>query len=63
MLVILFLLFSIPIGLFAAWFAWQAFKVKKRRAAWGMFWLSLLSFSSAAMLLVWVYALTLRQAI
>jgi len=60
MLVILFLLFSIPIGVFAAWFAWQAFKVDKRGAGWGMSGLSLLSFASAAMLLVWVYALAVR---
>ncbi|PIP02700.1 MAG: hypothetical protein COW18_00445 [Zetaproteobacteria bacterium CG12_big_fil_rev_8_21_14_0_65_54_13] len=63
MLVILFLLLSIPIGLFAAWFAWQAYKVDKRGAAWGMCGLSLLSFSSAAIVLVWVYALALRQAV
>ncbi|WP_167632274.1 hypothetical protein [Mariprofundus ferrooxydans] len=59
MLVMLFLLFSIPIGIFTAWFAWQAFKVGKRGAAWGMSGLSLVCFTSAAVLLTWIYALSL----
>ncbi|MDX8405578.1 MAG: hypothetical protein R8K50_05440 [Mariprofundus sp.] len=60
MLIILFMLLSIPIGLFTAWLAWRAFKVDKPGAGWSMAWLSLLSFFSAAIVAVWIYAMAVR---
>ncbi|TLS67009.1 hypothetical protein FE236_03880 [Mariprofundus erugo] len=58
MIIVLFLLFSIPIGLFSGWFAWKAFRVGKRRVGWGMCWLSLFSFASALVVALWVYAVS-----
>jgi len=60
MLVILFMILSIPIGLFTAWFSWRAFKVGKTQAGWSMAWLSAFSFFSAAIVTIWVYAMAIH---
>ena len=51
----LFLLLSIPLALFCAWFARQAWKVGRRRLAFGMLALSLLCLLAALLSAGWMW--------
>ncbi len=60
MLLLLFLLLSLPIGCFALWFAWKAHRVGKRNVVLAMGWLALISFGTALLCAGWAYAMWLR---
>jgi len=56
----IFLLFSIPLGLFSLWFGWHAWKVGRRRLAVGMGCLALFSFTTALLFFGWVWLVANR---
>ncbi|ATX80985.1 hypothetical protein Ga0123462_0106 [Mariprofundus ferrinatatus] len=55
MLLAIFLIFSIPVGCFASWFAWHAHKAGRRNIVLAMGWVALLSFGSALLIGGWSY--------
>ncbi len=57
MLLLLFLLLSLPIGCFALWFAWKAHRVGKRNVVLAMGWLALISFGTALLCAAWAYSM------
>jgi len=60
MLLTIFMLFSIPIGLFTAWFGWHACRAERMRLAIGMGLVTLSSFATAFMFFGWVWLMTSR---
>lgn len=55
MFLAIFLMFSIPIGCFSLWVAWQAYRAGKRHVMLAMGWVALLSFISALLAGGWGY--------
>jgi len=55
MLLVLFLLLSIPIGCFCTWFAWKAHQVGRPMVVRGMLFMAFLSFASALLVGGWSY--------
>jgi len=53
MILMLFILFSIPLGLFSAWFAWQAWKVERMKVVYGMLFLAFCCFATAIIACIW----------
>lgn len=60
MAITIFMLFSIPIGLFTAWFGWHAWKAGRKRLAVGMGLVTLSSFATAFLFFGWVWLLAFR---
>jgi len=60
MLVTIFVLFSIPIGLFCAWFGWHAWKAKRQHLAIGLGLMTLMSFTTAFLFIGWVWLVASR---
>ncbi|RMH60125.1 MAG: hypothetical protein D6678_06595 [Zetaproteobacteria bacterium] len=61
MLLLLFIVLSVPIGGFAVWLAWKAHRAGKRNAMLAMGWLAVLSFVTALLTSGWMYALWQRH--
>jgi len=61
MLLLLFILLSVPIGGFAIWFAWKAHRAGKRNVTLAMGWLALLSLATALLTAGWLYAIWQRH--
>jgi len=55
MLLVIFLLLSIPIGCFCLWFAWKAHQVRRKRVVHGMLLMAFFSFASALLVGGWAY--------
>lgn len=60
MVLTIFLLFSIPIGLFAAWFGWHAWKAGRQRLAIGMGLMASASFMVAFLFFGWMWLVVNR---
>lgn len=56
MFMMLFILLSIPLGIFSGWFAWKAWHVGKMNVVWAMTLLSVVSFATAIIvgILAWL---------
>jgi len=54
-MLVIFLLFSIPIGCFATWFGWKAYQVGKKNITLAMAWIAFLCFGSALLVGGWGY--------
>jgi len=55
MLLVIFLLLSIPIGCFCTWFAWKAHQVGRKKVVSGMLLMAFFSFASALLVGGWSY--------
>jgi len=55
MLLVFFLLLSIPIGCFCLWFAWKAHQVGRKQVVRGMLIMAFISFASAFLFGGWGY--------
>jgi len=55
MLLVIFLLLSIPIGCFCTWFAWKAHQVGRKKVMHGMLLVAFFSFASALLFGGWSY--------
>jgi len=60
MAVAIFLMLSIPIGLFCAWFGWHAWRVDRKRLAIGMGLMAASSFSTAFLFFGWIWLVANR---
>ena len=58
-MLLIFLLFSIPIGCFCSWFAWKAHKVGRKHIVYAMSWVAFLCFGSALLFGSWAYIMTI----
>jgi len=58
MMLVIFLLFSIPIGLFASWFGWKAYHVGRKKIVFAMAWIAFLCFGSVLLFGSWAYIAT-----
>jgi len=55
MLLVIFLILSIPIGCFCLWFAWKAHQVGRKKVVNGMLLMALFSFAAALLVGSWSY--------
>ncbi len=55
MILMLFILLSVPLGLFATWFAWRAWKVERMNVVYGMSFLAFFCFATAIIVSIWIW--------
>ncbi len=57
MLLLIFIMFSLPLTAFAIWFGWKAHQAGKPHAVRAMAWLATLGLLTSLVFGFWVYAL------
>jgi len=55
MVLMLFILLSVPMGVFCAWFAWNAWKVGRMNVVYGMSFFSFCCFATAIIVSGWAW--------
>jgi len=55
MLLAMFILLSVPLGAFCAWFAWKAWKVGRMNVVRAMSFLSFCCFATAIIVGIWAW--------
>lgn len=60
MLLLIFIMFSLPLTMFAIWFGWKAHQAGKPHAVRAMAWLAAISLLTSLAFGFWLYAVWMR---